>query len=127
MQLTLHLATSPAVQMIPAVKLVGSGLKDFGSAFPKSGEVAIHYIDASENTIDSLQIHFLVEGKELPIYVSKLPANSSISLLALPDRTFLGSAFHSEKANCFVTCDDGTAGENCVFCVKNGIKARVCC
>jgi hypothetical protein len=128
MRLTLYLSSSSDAGAKASVELTGPGVKDSTVSFPPARALSEHFIDTSSNMIKVLRIAFLVDNEALAIEVLGLPSDSFVSLLALPDRTFLGSIYHATSTvDCVVTCADGTLGRNCVFCTRNGIKVRVCC
>lgn len=127
MAFTLHLSSAPNAADAAQVSLEGSGLNST-IPFPAGGTVASFEFNVPGSVLDRVWIAFRVGDEVLPLEMEKLPANSSMSLLALPNKAFMGSVYHAETStDCVVKCADGSEGRTCVVCKRGKITARICC
>jgi hypothetical protein len=127
MTLQVHLSSAHGKKAAALVSLEGAGI-NVTVPFPPPGRVASFQFDLPGTVIDHLSIAFRVGAEALPLVIEKLPTDSSMSLLALPNEAFMGSVYHSETSTgCVVRCADGTERLTCAVCKRGRITARVCC
>lgn len=127
MPLTVYLSSAPDLAYGAQLFLGGAGI-ELTASFPEPGRVATYKLRTHSPVIDNLNLQFLVDGRVLRMSMNLLPADSSMSLLALRNRAFLGGVYHAEAATgCVVRCENGKEGINCIVCESSGITARICC
>lgn len=61
-------------------------------------------------------------------------SNDTLHMVAFSRKHFEGNVFHASRgpaettsAPCIATCADGTSGQDCVTCVSDNVKVKICC
>jgi hypothetical protein len=125
--LDVHLSSALGAKQVARLSLRGGGL-DLSQAFPEPGRLTTFSLNIATPMIEELVVGFGVDDKSLEVIIQKLPTTGSMSLLALPNNAFLGSVYHAPTAKgCIVKCSDGSEGQDCAFCTRNGITVKICC
>ncbi|WP_158926761.1 hypothetical protein [Acidisphaera sp. S103] len=128
MPLEIYLSSAPGATTGSTVSVEGNQVF-LNEAFPPGGLLVQRPFSTPAGYTGDLTIYFGIGEDQCRMQMSNFPYDSVLSLLALPDRRFLGSTFHDAvtAATCVVVCADNTQGTNCVICRQDGIVARVCC
>ncbi|HXI86950.1 MAG TPA: hypothetical protein VNH64_05795 [Parvularculaceae bacterium] len=105
---------------------------------PKPGRAIARTIDLSPDILPSSGLvnfsgRIATQIGDLGFGFDNLGIHDSISVVHLSPRRFLVRVEHvaapkgARSAPCRARCADGTEGQPCVDCVKDGVIIRICC
>jgi hypothetical protein len=127
MPLEICLSSAPGATTGSMVSVEGNQVF-LSETFPLGGVLVQRSFPTPTGYTGDLAIYFTIGSDQCRMQINNFPYDSVLSLLSLPDRRFLGGAFHDTTTTpCVVVCSDTTHGTNCVICRQDGIVARVCC
>src|SRR5262249_55522730 len=107
----------------------GAPSEDMLIDFPSPGETDLKEI-LKEISIPFAEIDLHLDfGRTGKFFrVNNVGPNDTLVLNYLPSSIILGNLFHATpQSNCYVQCPDGRTSQNCITCLVEGHKIKICC